>query len=219
MDTSAPHLPPGWQADPTLEHLLPSYVDWREFRRLPENPARYAASVCGAGVWDFHDIRLLTPRVHEGRRRYRLNLGPNSKPVVRAYSRLIAFLAFGPPPRPDSEAHHQRGIEAGDHWQNLRWQSPAQNRAVETERREAKRRLGQANGKTTLTAKALDRFIRQHDEDRRKGLILDWWWYAFLSNVSERQLRRIAKGQSRKEEVAAIRKHIKSNPEETSLKT
>lgn len=208
MDTIEPHLPP-LPEDPSLARLLPAHLDHREFRRVPHAPDRYVASLLGAGVWDLHRACFLIPQTDkDGRRRFRLNPGPNAKPRWFYYSVILALIVLGPPPHPEAQAHHKGGDPTDDRWDSIFWQSPQQNRAVAAEHQARKRRMGETNGQATLSAERLARFIRDHDEDRRKYRPIDWWFYAFGSGVSQRQLRRIAKGESRKEEVEKIRQEI-----------
>lgn len=211
--TSAPRFPPGWSTDPTLQPHIPAPHDYRTFGRLPENEDRYAACILGGGVYDIFDGRFLSPDSNgkNCRRRYRLNQGRLAKPIRLFYARLIARLAYGDPPGSKYEAHHVDGVNTHDTWHNIRWQTKPQNLAVEKERHAAKRRTGADNGRTQLTHDQLVWFIESCHEDTRRGRRTDLqhWAKVFSGQASLRHLQRILAGQSRSDEVEAIRARLK----------
>lgn len=212
---SATILPPGWRSDVTLQRHIPAPHDYRTFRRLPENPDRYAACIIGGGVFDILAARFLSPDSNgrngkSCRRRYRLNQGRDTKAIRIFYARIVATLVYGAAPGPDYEAHHVDGVNTRDHWGNIRWQTGPQNRAVEIERQATKRRTGESNGRTQLTYDQLAWFIEACDEDARRYRRPDLeHWSRTFGTASVRQLQRILAGQSRREEVEAIRAGLK----------
>lgn len=222
--TTNTDLPPGWAPDDSLKIVIPTPHDHRTFRRLPENPNRYAACILGTGIFDIFQSRFLSPTStgENNRRRYRLNLGPNTKPARLFYARIVCTLAFGPATSPNHEAHHVDGDRTNDAWSNLRWQTPHQNRTVEVERRTAQSRPvkfvsvqdpdfeyddddEETDARYRLCSDSLAVFLSRYDEDREAGRIPDLKRYARFYGISARQLQRITAGKTRQAEVSAIR--------------
>ncbi|MCG7364368.1 hypothetical protein MHZ93_24240 [Roseomonas sp. ACRSG] len=203
-------LPPGWQPDPELAQLLPAHLDWRTFCRVREAPHRYLVCICGGGIWDIYRSTFSTPVLIGGRERYHLNPGPNAKPLRLYLARIIASLVYPASHQFNSQAHHPRRHIEGDSWENLRWQSKAQNIAVEVQRKKDALASGtedgrKRNGRDKISPEDLALFIEHVDLMKKKRRDPHWKDWSFYLSVSTRQLRKIVAGESRAPEVAAIR--------------
>lgn len=194
-------LPSNWIPDRTLMRLAPSPYNYNAFSRLAECPDRYIVSIVGDGVYDLQDQRWLKPTVKNGRRSYRLNLGPHTRPIIRTYARLVCRAVYGDPPQPkgktsagrrrQSESHHIDGDVTNDHWNNLRWQSRQSNLAIEKDRM---RHCGTKNGNSKLTDEQIA-LIRQSRTNAFLEQSIDELSIAY--GVSKSYIHRIRSGKVR----------------------
>jgi hypothetical protein len=203
-------LPPIAES-PGLAKALPSYLDASHYRFVPHNPDRYAISLLTGEVWDlYRSCFLKTQYDGKGRRYFRL-VHPSAEPRNIYASRVMALIVCGPPPSPTAQAHHRDENPTGpnaDRWDNIEWQTPAQNLARSQKHQAAKRRVGEDNGRTALCDENLVLLIRLYETSLRKGRAFDWDMNALWAGVTERQLRRIIAGKSRGDRVAEIRRQI-----------
>lgn len=216
---TTPDLPQNWQPIASLQDKIPPTHDWRSFGTLPNVP-RYAISIIGQGVFDLERREFLKPsieRKRQNRRRYRLvtsdirngKRAPNRKLY---YSVAILELVAGPRPSRRHQAHHADHDPTHDLWQNLSWATGKANRRMEADHRSRK---GANNPHAKLSAAQLAEFIAFHDAEAALGRV-SWDAHEARYGVKSGQLRRIAKGESRTDEVEAIRSRLKAQKAENN---
>ncbi|WP_370690866.1 HNH endonuclease [Falsiroseomonas sp.] len=209
-------LPPNWVPDETLKAELQTHgLDYRNFRRIQAAPDRYAVNITGTAphIWDLHLSRPVSPttpgsrgknkaKASHPRLRFRLNLGAMVGAKWFFLSRLVCQAIHGPPPLAKSEAHHADGNVQNNDWRNLHWLSPQANRAIERIRPERMRtqRPGSKNSNAKLPSIQLFRLIRDFDDQQTSERDL-----AARYNLSPAQAHRLVTGESRADEVKAIR--------------
>jgi hypothetical protein len=214
--------PPPNAEDPTLGRELPSNFDAREFRRVPQNPSRYAIRLTDGAVFDIHRNTFRTPQYdRRGARRVRIVHRDGGGASYVPCARIMALLVCGTIPHPDAQADHidqKPGAPNADRWDNIQWLSPKANRDKDAKHQAGKRRNGETNGNCKLTDAQLVEFITLHDEDKRQGRNIPWSLYTsplYFPHVSEKHLRKIASNRgsskSRTERVAEIRRQIKES--------
>lgn len=205
-------LPGGWRTSPRLQSLIPKTHDWKTFASIPYAP-RYAACICGGGVYDTQERRFLKPKIDKrnGRTRFRLvthdpaggKLGAGKMPY---YSSVILELVEGPRRSRRMQAHHKNHDRAEDHWKNLGWATAKENCRMAEKHMSRK---GFANPSAKLTPDELSEFIQDHDYEASRFGKVDLKPLALKYEITADQLRRIATGKSRAEEVTAIRLRFK----------
>jgi hypothetical protein len=149
------------------------------------------------------------PKPAKQRKRVRLYLGRLAGEKSFSLARLVCTAVYGPPPHSQSEAHHIQVSDDGydDAWQNLRWRSPGENRAIEHIRRKPPmQHAGSKNTNARIHYADLVDLIHRHDVKGEKPSSL-----ARRFRLSVSQVRRLINEQSRTDEVRRIRKTYSLN--------
>jgi hypothetical protein len=219
-----PFLPPYWRPDPALKTLIPPTHDWRTFARIPR-ARRYAACICGSGVYDLQERRFLSPYVTDGRKRFRLVASEPAKGKLDAvrtpyYSSIILSITDRQRPSRKMQAHHKDHDRTHDHWSNLSWVTAKSNTRMAVQH---KSRSGDDNPNMRMSSNALAEFIASYDDEMRTYGRVNLKPYAECYGVTVDQLRRLANEKSRADEVRTLRtlqrhhrkelaRHLEENP-------
>lgn len=209
-------LPSNWQPVHELKDHIPETHDWRTFAPIPSAP-RYAASICGEGVYDLLRRCFLSPNIdcRNGRKRYRLVTSDPATGKLDAvkmpyYSTIILTLAVGSRPSRKMQAHHTDHDRTNDHFQNLSWVTGKRNRQLAIQH---KSRAGSANPNAKMTGDALAEFILCYDLEVQRFGRADLKPYAEQYGMTTDQLRRLAKERSQAADVQAIRQAARRRAE------